>query len=153
MTIVMCGLLPGTPRCQCRGPGALRLLAGPTIHARFDRLSVNQRHLYVGVILLSALATAQLSAPVAYHRLVFRSHRKAQLLRTANVLALTGLATVALSISGALLLVADAVVTGMAVPLVFVVTIVMFVGLWVVLPVTGRHRSADRDWRGLADGE
>lgn len=128
------------------------LLALP-FSARFDRLSVNQRHLYVGVILLSALATAQLSAPVAYHRLVFRSHRKAQLLRTANVLALTGLATVALSISGALLLVASAVVTGMAVPLVFVVTIVMFVGLWVVLPVTGRHRSADRDWRGLADGE
>ena len=54
--------------------------------ARFGRLDLNQRHLYLAVVLLAASSTAQLSAPVAYHRMVFRRHRKAQLLRVANVL-------------------------------------------------------------------
>lgn len=114
------------------------LLALP-FDARFTHLTLNQRHLYIVVILLAALATAQLSAPVAYHRLVFRHHRKAQLLRAANVLALTGLATVGLSICGAVLLVAGAVVSGFAVPLICLGTVSMFVGLWVVLPLRGRH--------------
>jgi hypothetical protein len=91
------------------------------------------------VDLLAALATAQLSAPVAYHRLVFRHHQKAQLPRAANVLALTGPATVGLSICGAVLLVAGAVVSGFAVPLICLGTVSMFVGLWVVLPLRGRH--------------
>src|ERR1700722_7151993 len=69
------------------------LLALP-FSVRFNRLSLNQRHLYVAVFLLPAGAPALLSAPVAYHRLNFRHHRKMELLRTANVLALTGLATV-----------------------------------------------------------
>ena len=47
------------------------LLALP-FSVRFTRLSLNQRHLYVAVILLTAVATAQLSAPVAYHRLNFQ---------------------------------------------------------------------------------
>ncbi len=117
------------------------LLALP-FSARFVRLSLNQRHLYIVVILLAALATAQLSAPVAYHRIVFRRHRKAQLLRTANVLALSGLATVGISICGAVLLVASAVVRGISLPLVVGATVCMFVGLWIVLPLSGRYRSA-----------
>ena len=116
------------------------LLALP-FSARFQRLGVNQRHLYIAVILLVALATAQLSAPVAYHRVVFRHHRKAQLLRTANVLALTGLVTVGLSICGAVFLVAGVVVRGVALPLIIGATVSMFVGLWVVLPLVGRHRT------------
>jgi O-antigen/teichoic acid export membrane protein len=117
------------------------LLALP-FSARFLRLSANQRHLYVAVVLLATLATAQLSAPVAYHRFVFRRHRKTQLLRTANVLALTGLATVAMSISGAVLLVVSAVVSGIGVALIFAATVCMFVGLWIVLPLSGKHRAA-----------
>jgi hypothetical protein len=106
---------------------------------------MGQRHLYIVVILLASPATAQLSAPVAYHRLVFRHHRKAQLLRAANVLAVTGLATVGLSICGAVLLVASVVVSDIAVPLISLATVVMFVGLWVVLPLSGRRRGVDED--------
>jgi hypothetical protein len=116
------------------------LLAVP-FSARFSRLTHGQRDLYLAVILLSASATAQLTAPVAYHRLVFRRHRKDQLLRTANVLALTGLATVGVSICGAVWLVTSAVVRGSAVPLIVAGTVVMFVGLWAVLPLSGRSRG------------
>jgi O-antigen/teichoic acid export membrane protein len=116
------------------------LLALP-FSARFARLDPQQRHLYLVVVLLSVLATAQLTAPVAYHRIVFRRHRKAQLLRAANVLALTGLATVGISICGAVLLISTVLVRGPAVALVLAATLAMFVGLWVVLPLAGGHRA------------
>ncbi len=111
--------------------------------ARFGRLDTNQKHLYIIVVLLAASSTAQLSAPVAYHRLVFRRHRKAQLLRMANVLALTGLVTVGFAICGAVLLIASTVLSGFAVPLVVALTAGMFLGLWLILPLSGR-RSALR---------
>jgi hypothetical protein len=115
------------------------LLALP-FSARFLRLDRGQRGLYIGVVLLAALATAQLTAPVAYHRLVFRHHRKGQLLRTANVLALTGLATVGVSICGAVFLVTSVVVSGIGLPIIVATSVAMFVGLWVVLPLVGRSR-------------
>jgi Sec-independent protein secretion pathway component TatC len=128
------------------------LLALP-FSARFRELSHGQRDLYIAVVLLSALATAQLTAPVAYHRLVFRQHRKSQLLRMANILALTGLATVGIAICGAVFLVTSVVVTGIALPLIVAVTVCMFVGLWVVLPLVGRsHGRRSASDPGHADG-
>ncbi len=115
------------------------LLALP-FSVRFARLDPPQRNLYVAVLLVAALSTAQLSAPVAYHRFVFRRHRKVQLLRTSNVLALTGLATVGLSICGAVLLITSVVLRGSAVPLT-VLTVATFVGFWLVLPISGRRRA------------
>src|ERR1700730_10600766 len=67
--------------------------------ARFGRLDSFQRHLYIVSLLLAALATGLLSAPVAYHRLVFRQHKKARLLQVANAMALAGLVVVGLAIS------------------------------------------------------
>jgi hypothetical protein len=43
---------------------------------RFTTLSHAQRQLYIGCLLLAALATALLLGPVAYHRLVFRRQRR-----------------------------------------------------------------------------
>jgi len=52
----------------------------------FSSLDPEQRRLYVADLLLAALATALLTAPVAYHRIVFRRHQKHDLLRFANAL-------------------------------------------------------------------
>ena len=75
----------------------------------FASLDPEQDRLYVAVLLLAALATALLTAPVAYHRIVFRRHKKHDLLRFANAVALAGLAAVALAISCAVLLVVSVV--------------------------------------------
>jgi Family of unknown function (DUF6328) len=48
------------------------LLSLPFFAVRFDKLSHFQRGLYIVDLLLAALATAFFSAPVAYHRLMFR---------------------------------------------------------------------------------
>ena len=43
---------------------------------RFSELSSTQRTVYLVALLLSAVATALLLAPVAYHRVLFRRHEK-----------------------------------------------------------------------------
>src|ERR1700761_8269820 len=87
------------------------LLALP-FSSRFVQLSHSQRELYVAILLVSALATALLLGPVAYHRLLFRLRHKDTLVRTANVMAIGGLAAVALAVSGTVLLVVSYVEKG-----------------------------------------
>jgi hypothetical protein len=108
---------------------------------RFADLSTEQRDLYLADILLAALATALLSAPVAFHRLSFRQHSKARVLRASNRLAIAGLTTVALAVSGSVLLVVSFVESGIIVPLLALATLSMFVVLWFVLPI--RRRGPD----------
>jgi putative flippase GtrA len=113
--------------------------------ARFGRLDGAQRHLYIASLLLAALATGLLTAPVAYHRLVFRQHKKARLLHVANAMALAGLATVGLAISSVVLLVAGVVLKGVAVPLIFAAVAAMFVVLWLLIPLfSGRFEENDK---------
>jgi hypothetical protein len=116
------------------------LLALP-FSVRFVKLSAEQRHLYVTTLLLAAASTALLCGPVAYHRLVFRRHEKGQLLRATNVMALAGLATVGLAVSAAVLLVVSFVNAGAPVPIIAAATVSAFVLLWLVFPLTQRHRA------------
>jgi Family of unknown function (DUF6328) len=115
------------------------LLSLPFFAAHFERLSRSQRNLYVVDLLLAALATALLSGPVAYHRLVFRRHRKRRLLRIANIFAVAGLALVGLDISGSVLLAISYVEHGIIVPTVAVITFLIFAFLWFVMPLAGRR--------------
>ena len=80
---------------------------------RFVKLSHAQHGLYVAELLLAATATALLLAPVAYHRLVFRLGQKEQLVRAANVMAISGLVGVALAVSATVLLVVSFVEKGL----------------------------------------
>ena len=114
--------------------------------SRFVKLDHPQRELYIACLLLAALATALVCGPVAYHRLVFRRHQKDRLLRLANVMALLGLGTVGLAISAAVLLVTGFVGKGAPVPIISAATVVIFAGLWLVLPMVDRlaRRLDDR---------
>jgi O-antigen/teichoic acid export membrane protein len=117
------------------------LLAMPFTN-RFATLDPEQHRLYVTDLLLAALATALLTAPVAYHRIVFRHHKKHDLLRVANVLALGGLVVVALAISGAVLLVVSVVYDGLVAAIVAACVAGIYFVLWYVLPHLG-HRDDD----------
>lgn len=108
---------------------------------RFTRLSQAQRNLYVADLLLAAIATALLVAPVAYHRLVFRQHQKEPLIRVANVMALAGLTSVALAVSLAVLLVVGFVGLHGAGVVVGVLTFCMFGVLWFAIPLIRRRRA------------
>jgi len=105
---------------------------------RFATLSHAQRQLYIASLMLAALSTALLLGPVAYHRLVFRRHQKERLVRAANIMAICGLATVALAISAAVLLVTGYVDHGATAVLISIFTVCLFGGLWFVLPLASR---------------
>jgi hypothetical protein len=88
--------------------------------------------------MIVALATAMLIAPVSYHRLVFRQHKKGAVLRFANAMALAGLISVALAITGSVLLVVSVVYGGLLVPLIAAGSAAVFAVLWFVTPFLGR---------------
>jgi hypothetical protein len=106
--------------------------------SKFAEVDGAQQLLYEVLLVLAAVATALLLGPVAYHRLVFRRHQKGRLIRAANVMAIGGLATVALAISGAVLLVTSVVEDGAPVVIISAFTFALFAGLWFVLPLVHR---------------
>jgi hypothetical protein len=106
---------------------------------RFARLSHGQRDLYLATLVLSALATALLLGPVAYHRLVFRRGQKEGLVRTASVMAICGLAIVGLAVSAAVLLVTGFVASGLPAALITIFVACTFGILWFAFPLTRRR--------------
>jgi hypothetical protein len=106
---------------------------------RFTHLSPGQRNLYLGTIVLAAVATALLLGPVAYHRLVFRRGEKERLVRAANIMAITGLGAVGLAVSAAVLLVTGYVSSGLTAGLITAFVTCMFAGLWFVFPLARRR--------------
>ena len=106
---------------------------------RFTRLSHTQRDLYLASLLLSAVSTALLLGPVAYHRLVFRRRQKERLVRAANLMAIFGLGTVGLAVSTAVLLVTGYVAKGWPTVLISVFVVSLFGGLWFAFPLARRE--------------
>ncbi len=106
---------------------------------RFSRLSQVQRELYLATLVLAAVATALLLGPVAFHRLVFRRGQKERLVRTANVMAVAGLAAVGLAVSAAVLLVTSYVTSALAAGLITTFVTCMFGMLWFAFPLARRR--------------
>ena len=95
-------------------------------------------------MVLAALSTALLVAPVAYHRLLFRRHEKESLVRLTNRLAIAGLVTVGLAVCSAVLLVTSFVAPGLRAVVITAGLACVFAGLWFGLPLS----RLTRDRRG-----
>jgi Family of unknown function (DUF6328) len=107
----------------------------------FADLSGFERGLYFSVLLLTALSSAFLIAPTAYHRILFRQGRKHEILFFANRAAVLGLACLALAMSGAILLITHFLFGSAAAIPVGVATVLLFGTLWYALPAR-RGRNA-----------
>jgi len=105
----------------------------------FDRLTDFQRELYFGVLLATALTTALLIAPTANHRMLFRKRDKEHLVRISNRLTLAGLAVLALSLIGAVLLISDILFKGTMTIVSTAVTGIVLATLWALLPLYRRR--------------
>jgi hypothetical protein len=114
------------------------LLAIP-FAARFTELDRNQRHLYVGTLLLAAVSTGLLIGPVAYHRAVFQRHEKPQLVAASNAMTLCGLAAVGLSITSAVWLIVGVVCRGWPVPAISISVLLFFFSIWGLIPMIARR--------------
>ena len=101
---------------------------------RFTELSSVLRGLYVGTLCSAAIATALFIAPAAAHRVVFRRHLKQELVSLTGRLAATGLAFLALTVLGLVLLVVDVVSGPVAAWIVTGALACLFTWLWYLLP-------------------
>jgi Family of unknown function (DUF6328) len=110
----------------------------------FAALSSFERDLYLVVLLLTALASALLIAPTAYHRVLFRKGYKPEILFFANRAAMVGLAVLALAMCGAILLIAHVIFSEAASIVVAVASGLVFAALWYVIPwARGRGEEPD----------
>jgi hypothetical protein len=113
----------------------------------FREIDSAQRWIYVVTLLLSVLTAGLLVAPAAAHRMVFQRGVKRQAVQLGHRLFTMGLVTLALTLTGAVLLVLDVTLgRAAAVPTAAVVGTVLF-GLWFVVPLPllrGRGGAPDR---------
>jgi len=96
---------------------------------------------YAVTVLAAALATCFLIAPVACHRLLFRRHAKDRLVEAAHRLTLVGLALLAISTVGSLLLVIEVALGWTAALLICAAVTVVFALVWVALPLSLRESA------------
>jgi len=108
---------------------------------RFQTLDDFQRTVYVITLLFCTLSIAVLVAPVAFHRLVFRKGLKEELVQITSKLALAGTSLRLLAVLSGVLLIFDYVVgRGFAVVVTGLLAVV-FLSLWLVLPLSQRHQG------------
>ena len=125
----------GTASLQPDGTGGTEV--------RFEEVTDFQRDVYVVTLLFSALTTALLIAPSAYHRLNFRRGDKEHIVNVASGLTIAGLVSLSFAMSGAVLLVMDWLLDGAIVGIIFGAVALAFVVLWFVLPLRRRmHKRA-----------
>jgi hypothetical protein len=102
---------------------------------RFATVDDIQRWTYVVTLLLSVVTAGLLVAPAAVHRMTFRRGVKPATVEMGHRLFSAGLATMALTLTGAVLLVLDVVTgRGFAIPVAIVVGLLL-IGLWFLLPL------------------
>ena len=101
---------------------------------RFEELTAFQKDVYLAVLAGSVLTTGLVVAPVAFHRALFRQRRRQLLVESGNRFALAGLATLALTVSGVVLLVVDVVVGTTAGWVAGGILLAVLLFLWFVLP-------------------
>jgi Flp pilus assembly protein TadB len=108
---------------------------------RFGDLTSAQRVVYFGTLLSTAIATAFLMTPTAYHRLRFREADKERLLRVGNRAAVTGIAFMMVSIGGAVFLIADLLYHSALASLFAGLVTAVYVWLWFGLALLRRMKD------------
>ncbi|MFE7268244.1 DUF6328 family protein [Streptomyces sp. NPDC057592] len=109
-------------------------LLGVAFTSQFPHLDTFERTTYVVTLLLTVVSSAVLATPVALHRGLFHRGAKVRIVALSARLAEIGLVFLALALNGAVLLLMDVVLGRTAAVTVTAATLVMFTGLWFVLP-------------------
>ncbi|GAB3140948.1 DUF6328 family protein [Amycolatopsis stemonae] len=97
---------------------------------RFHDASGFEKALHLSAVVLAVAATALLTAPAAWHRLLFRTGSRERILTVGNRLVLVGLVCLALAITSTVALIAKVVYGGIAMTIMTVVCVLLFGVLW-----------------------
>jgi Family of unknown function (DUF6328) len=108
---------------------------------RFPELTDGQEWLYVAVLIGSVVSTGLITAPVCFHRLMFRRGLRLWLVEAGDRAARFGLLALALTMCGAVALVVDVAVGRVASSILTVFVGLFFGVLWWLLPITVLRRT------------
>ena len=107
----------------------------------YARASGFEQVAHLVAVVFATAAVACLTAPAAWHRVLFRQGQRRQILRVANTLAVTGMVCLAVAMVATVLLLFN-VVVGTPVAVVFAALFAILFGiLWFVWPA--RHRNGN----------
>jgi hypothetical protein len=105
---------------------------------RFQRVNDFQETVYFATLIASAVATAFLIAPSAYHRLMLEQHDKPNIIHIGSAQMVVGLCALALAMNGAVLLVTDVLFETGTVVVTLVLLAGLYVSLWFLFPLVRR---------------
>lgn len=111
---------------------------------QYARASGFEQTVHLIAILFATAAVALLTAPAAWHRLLFRRGQRPHILRVANVLAVAGLACLAVAMTATVLLLFKVVAGPVIGTVVAVAAGLMFGLLWFVLPLRTALTGPDK---------
>ena len=109
--------------------------------ARFSEATELQRTVYFTALLSTALATAFFIAPTIQHRILWRQGERPLRLKIGNGLLIVGTIFLAVGMSCVVFLVADVVYGRISAIIATALLVVVFVGLWYLLPLYHRVRG------------
>jgi hypothetical protein len=113
------------------------LLAVP-FSAGYKNITGFQKDVFFLTLVATGISTAFFIAPSAYHRWHFRNQEKERLLLTSNSFALVGILFLAVSMVGVVVLITDVIYSETAAVVSGLLAVLLFGGLWAVLPLARR---------------
>lgn len=121
-------------------------LLGIAFQQRFTTLDHAEKTLYVVTLVSSAMAAVLLIGPTAAHRVLFRRHRKDEVVAISGRLAASGLVFLAIAILTAVLLIIEFVVgIELAIGVTAALAVVVATTWWIVPFVVRRRPDDDSD--------
>jgi hypothetical protein len=128
-------------------PGAQVLFAFLLVVPFSSRFEIDrtEKIAYFAALLSTLIGTILLIAPSAYHRLRWREKNKEPMLRTANRLAVGGLAAIAIAMTASVFLVTDVVLSRREAATLTVLAGVAFALFWFALPLSRPYDRWDDD--------
>jgi Family of unknown function (DUF6328) len=97
-----------------------------------------QRDLFFAVLACTAISSALLIAPSAWHRLSFRQRNKERILLASNKMTIAGLGFLALAVIGAVMLIADYAYSSTLMVVSGIIAALVFGAAWYLLPLASR---------------
>jgi hypothetical protein len=121
-------------------------LLSAAFEPKFEKLSSFQRADYFGTLVSAATTLIMLTAPTAWHRILFRQGDKEYLVEVANRFMLVGLSTMGLTSIGVVMLLSDIAFSPAVTVIVTAVAAVTCGLTWYALPLARRRvlRGAGR---------
>ncbi len=104
----------------------------------FEDVSGSEKIVYLIAVTASVVSTILLISPVAMHRVLFRQHKLNVTVMTAHHLAIAGLALLGIALTAVVFLIFDVVAGRIAAAVAITSVLVMFLFLWVMLPLSRR---------------